>query len=281
MNADADPAPNSHETESPLPLAPCADITDLLACCLTNPEDRAWRQLTQIIQALAGRRFRSLRPTDVDLFQAWILGWPRLRPTLGCAYKKLREWSAQNPEPSERERQHFFINYYMRAVHSALIDFFSEQQPDTLEVPPAIDEQPASPTLCDDSPPRVIAREVFLEDWSRTPFSDPDTPCDAQIRAEASSPGLDALAALDPAYRVPFKLTHLPDCLDDADYAWLAELTSRAPAELRATIEDEQLRNHTKKYPLSGAFIAAMLGLTPATVSQRVRRALRMLKASL
>lgn len=272
----------SPDPESVPPPAPCTDILDLLARCLAVDDNRAWCELIACITPLARHNKILCSSEQSAEFAGWLQGWPRLYASTGYAYKNLRDAIANNPAMPEQERQQIFKAYFTYVIRSAVIDYLKEVQPHTMNVPLAPDEQPSPGTEPDDAQTQRVAREVHVENWLGVIIADPRTPDKIYIDRNDPSPALHALAALDPAYRVPFKLTHMPDDLDNADLEWIAQQTGRGtPHDIGRLIDDQRAMHASKKYPLSGEFIADLLGLTPATVSQRVRRAVSKLIAQL
>lgn len=252
---------------------PCTDIVMLLARCLAAPDNNAaWSQLADFIKPLALKFCRLVSAEQREEFAAWLLGWPRLRATLGCAYKRLREFITTNRDASEADRQKYFAHYFAHIVRSAVVDFLKEfapshkfeiPAPERIEPSREDDEQPASP--CPN-------QEILGGDWIDVLADHIPAPHD-----ENDDPRNErALAALDmlkPELRVPFLLTCALEQLQPRDYEWIAKQSGRTIEEVENIVEAERAAHPERKYPLSSAFIANLLGLTQDNVSQRVRRA--------
>jgi len=253
------------------PPAPHVDILDLLARCLSTADNQAWKDLLSIIQSLACRTCRLANKDQQHEFSSWLLGWPRLNAAIGCAYKKLRAMLSTGKHMSPNNQLKFFKNYFTRVIQSARNDYLKELVPHTMEEPPNNDNHDPSAPPPVGKQRRRIPRVVPVGDIITSTIS---SPIDQPPTIDEHQPGLAALAELDPCLRVPFLLTVMPDELEDADYAWIAQQTAQhSPSEIQKLIEDQRAGHHNKKHPLSGMFIAQLLGLSPAAVSQRVRRA--------
>lgn len=261
---------------------PCTDIVMLLARCLAAPDDAAWIQLADFIKPLALKFCRLVSAEQRQEFAGWLLGWPRLFSTLGCAYKRLREFITTNPDASEADRQKYFANYFARIIRSAGADFLKEVARHHKNEIPASHEQDTSTeqALQKDDAHEALTFSKQHQDRAEIPAGDLISQLANYVPAPCNDdddPRIErALAALDmlkPELRVPFLLTCALEQLQPRDYEWIAKQSGRTLEDVEVVIEKERAANSHLKYPLSSAFIANLLGLTQDNVSQRVRRA--------
>ncbi len=263
MNPGKQKAPRQPADDAP------RDILDLLARCVTNADDVAWRELLGTIQPLA-KRTRLLNSSEHrEEFAAWILGWPRLTQTIACAYKKVHDVVHEHPDLHETARQRVFHAYLTHIIHSAAIAFIQEQAPHT-----KLDESP------DGEGRRIMLETSQQEEYEHIRDQQPG-PADLLALKEQQRRLASALKKLSPPSRVVFMLTVAPDDLSAADVRWIAEQTMQTCKAVENRIEAARAANCDAQYPLSSQFIAELLGLQQDAVSQRVRRARLQLAALL
>lgn len=181
----------------------------------------------------------------------------------------MRELAERQPPASDEEQRKYFLNYMTRAAKSALFDFIEEGLPHRMmyadevrtnenESADSSDARSFVESLPDSSPPAFWLLAVPEEE--------------ADVRAR--------LAAVPLELRVPFLLTYLVDMLSREELEWLAALRNTSVEDVEQLINEERAAHFGRRYPLSSAFIGALLGVSPDLVSQRVRRARALLAKS-
>ena len=234
------------------------DILLLLERCITLNDGNAWNELDSIITPLVKKTLRS----DAEEFLSWFrselfvqkLREGKRKPSkLHQIYRFLTAEYPLVNDPDIQEIFEHFKSYMVNVIKNAHSDFLKEKSHSRVS---SLDN------------PVGDSGKTFMEYIESKEPGPPDylTGIEQMLKMH------EILLEIEPANRVPFLLTCCTDFLSEDDYTWLSEQSDKSVHDLSVIVSGYETTNYRNKYPVPGSVIAALLGISQETVSQRVRR---------